>query len=272
MPNPVIRIARQCGSTVNVGFVAIAILALVLCPAHTLADEPEDQPIDIRAGVTPPQLTYKFEPKYNPSARDAGVQRDVLLRLIVGKDGVPRDVELVSPLSFGLDEEAIACISQWRFKPAMKDGHAVSVFAEVWISFRLNNDFDEKAEQARSRFNGIVSRLQNQPGGKPTESQIAALQDLAKHKLPAAQYVVGTWEVKGDFMPKDVDAGLKNINMAAHKKYGPALFFIGRLKFEGTLLPKDPGSGLSAMHEAAELGSEKAQSTLGDMYETGAGG
>ena len=37
----------------------------------------------------------------------------------------------------GLDEEAIAAISQWEFKPGTKDGVPVTVAAQIEINFRL---------------------------------------------------------------------------------------------------------------------------------------
>jgi TPR repeat protein len=97
------------------------------------------------------------------------------------------------------------------------------------------------------------------------------MQNLAKQKLPSAEYVLGAWEVKGDIVPKDVSGGLESIQRAADKKYGPALFFMGKSKMEGNLLEKDPPQGLSLMREAAEFGSKQAQFTLGAMYEKGDG-
>ena len=53
------------------------------------------------------------------------------------------------------------------------------------------------------------------------------MQDLAKHKFAPADYIVGIWELEGDVLPKDVAAGLAEIQKAADKNYGPALFFTG---------------------------------------------
>jgi protein TonB len=37
----------------------------------------------------------------------------------------------------GLDQQAMAAVSQWRFKPGMKDGKPVPVYANVEVNFRL---------------------------------------------------------------------------------------------------------------------------------------
>jgi periplasmic protein TonB len=40
-------------------------------------------------------------------------------------------------LGMGLDEKALQAVKQWKFEPAMKDGHPVAVQMNVEVSFRL---------------------------------------------------------------------------------------------------------------------------------------
>jgi protein TonB len=61
-----------------------------------------------------------------------------VLRLIVDDQGNPRDIRVVRGLGFGLDARAIEAVKQWRFHPAMKDGHPVSVLISVEVGFHLN--------------------------------------------------------------------------------------------------------------------------------------
>ena len=42
--------------------------------------------------------------------------------LIVDASGMPQNVPVVKSLESGLDQNAIKAVSQYRFKPAMKDG------------------------------------------------------------------------------------------------------------------------------------------------------
>ena len=70
-------------------------------------------------------------------ARIAKFQGDVLLWVVVGADGIPRDVRVRRSLGMGLDEKAIAAVRTWRFEPAMKDGQAVPVQVSIEVNFRL---------------------------------------------------------------------------------------------------------------------------------------
>jgi TonB family protein len=58
-------------------------------------------------------------------------------RLIVGKDGHAQDVGVIRGIGYGLDEQAVRAIRTWRFKPAMKDGRAVPVYATIEVHFHL---------------------------------------------------------------------------------------------------------------------------------------
>jgi hypothetical protein len=40
-------------------------------------------------------------------------------------------------LGYGLDESAVAAVSQYRFEPGEKDGRAVPVFTNILIHFTL---------------------------------------------------------------------------------------------------------------------------------------
>jgi TonB family protein len=61
----------------------------------------------------------------------------VVLWLIVGPDGRPRDLRVSRSLGMGLDERALQAVRQWKFEPALKDGHPVAVQMNVEVSFRL---------------------------------------------------------------------------------------------------------------------------------------
>jgi len=43
----------------------------------------------------------------------------------------------VRGLGFGLDARAIDAVKQWKFEPAMKDGHPVNVQISVEVGFKL---------------------------------------------------------------------------------------------------------------------------------------
>jgi len=91
----------------------------------------------IGGGVSAPKPLFTPDPEYSEEARKAKYQGTCVLWLIVGADGRPRDVRVSRSLGMGLDEKAITAVKQWKFEPAMKDGHAVAVQMNVEVSFRL---------------------------------------------------------------------------------------------------------------------------------------
>jgi TonB family protein len=56
---------------------------------------------------------------------------------VVGVDGRPSNIHVQSSLGMGLDEKAIEAVKNWRFEPAMKDGHPVPVQIAVEVDFHL---------------------------------------------------------------------------------------------------------------------------------------
>lgn len=88
-------------------------------------------------GVSRPRAIYDPDPEYSEEARRAKYQGTVLLWVIVGPDGRPRDIRVQRSLGMGLDEKAIEAVRQWKFEPSMKEGHPVAVQVNIEVSFRL---------------------------------------------------------------------------------------------------------------------------------------
>jgi periplasmic protein TonB len=113
----------------------ITLLSLVLSLA-TLGTADEDIR-SIGNGVTTPKLIHKVQPEYTKRAKKAKLHGVVKLKIVVASTGVPEDIKVVDGLDPDLDAEAIKAVSQWRFEPAMENGRAVPVWANVDVSFRL---------------------------------------------------------------------------------------------------------------------------------------
>jgi len=88
-------------------------------------------------GVTPPHVMFAPEPEFAEPARVAKYQGTLTLMLVVGKDGIPTNVHVVSPLGCGLDLKGVQAVRTWRFKPAEKDGQPVRVEIAVEVDFHL---------------------------------------------------------------------------------------------------------------------------------------
>jgi TonB family protein len=96
----------------------------------------KDEPIrlDFRAeGATP---VVRVEPAYPDLAVEARVQGVVILEVLVGADGVPRDVEVLRSIPL-LEAAAIEAVSAWRWNPYVMLGRPVPFRVTVTVSFRL---------------------------------------------------------------------------------------------------------------------------------------
>jgi TonB family protein len=87
--------------------------------------------------ITAPHTTYAPDPKYPKKSRKAHDRGTVLLDLVVGTDGLPRDIKVARGLTPELEKSAIDAVKQWKFVPASKGGHPVAVLIKVEVNFRL---------------------------------------------------------------------------------------------------------------------------------------
>jgi protein TonB len=85
-----------------------------------------------------PEAITKVPPHYPEAARAAKAQGMVMVQALVKTDGSVGDVRVVKSVP-GLDEAAMACVRQWKFKPALGgDGKPVAVWVGVPVSFTLH--------------------------------------------------------------------------------------------------------------------------------------
>jgi TonB family protein len=91
----------------------------------------------VGGGVTSPTVVSRVEPEYSEDARKARYQGTVLLEAIIRKDGRIDTIRLLRSLGFGLDQNAIDALKQWRFRPGMKNGKPVDVTINIAVSFNL---------------------------------------------------------------------------------------------------------------------------------------
>jgi TonB family protein len=88
-------------------------------------------------GVSAPVVIYSTQPVFPEEAREAKLQGEIRLSVVVDEDGLPTQIKVTEGLGMGLDEAAIEAIHQWRFRPGMKEGQPVPVQATIAVQFRL---------------------------------------------------------------------------------------------------------------------------------------
>lgn len=90
------------------------------------------------AGIVPPKVLYRIDPKYPEVARVARRQGAVVVEAEIATDGSLRSARVVSaPLGFGLEQSALDAIASWRFAPARYGERPVAVYYRWNILFSL---------------------------------------------------------------------------------------------------------------------------------------
>jgi protein TonB len=94
--------------------------------------------MSVVGGVSAPQVIHSVEPEFTEEARRANYQGGVSIKLIVDSQGNPQDIRVTRHLGMGLDEMALEAVKQYKFKPAMYQGHPVSVQIVIDVDFHLH--------------------------------------------------------------------------------------------------------------------------------------
>jgi TonB family protein len=99
-------------------------------PPRSTDSSPVDAVVATTADVDP--VTYRriSRPAYPPAAVANRQSGNVLLEVLVGADGTPREIKVSRTSAPGVfDDTAIASVKSWRFNPARRDGQPV----ESWV-------------------------------------------------------------------------------------------------------------------------------------------
>lgn len=93
--------------------------------------------MSVGGGVSAPQLIHSVDPEFTDQARRANLQGVVSIQLIVDSQGNPQDIHVVRRLGMGLDQKAVEAVRQYKFRPAMYQGHPVAVQMVIKVNFHL---------------------------------------------------------------------------------------------------------------------------------------
>lgn len=91
------------------------------------------------SGVSMPRIIHEEKPNYTGEAMRAKVQGAVFLEAVVLPDGTVGPVQITRSLDriFGLDQEAIRTVKQWRFLPGRRGNTPVPVRVAIEMTFTL---------------------------------------------------------------------------------------------------------------------------------------
>ena len=106
-------------------------------PSWEISSSGEIHTEHVGGGVSAPVPLNSVEAHFTDAARRAKYQGTCLISLIVDRNGLPQNTRVLKTLDYGLDQNATAAVSRYRFKPAMKNGEPVPVMITVEVNFKL---------------------------------------------------------------------------------------------------------------------------------------
>src|SRR6202162_2283113 len=90
--------------------------------------------------VSAPGPLRKVDPRYPPTLIKERVEGEVVLYAVIRRDGSVDSIQLVRGIDEQLDANAMEALSQWKFRPATKQGTPVDLEASVHIPFHAPAD------------------------------------------------------------------------------------------------------------------------------------
>ncbi len=93
---------------------------------------------------------------YPPLAQHMNVQGSVVLKAVIGADGIIEDLH-VAERSGDPGRGREQAVREWRFKPVLQNGQPVETKAKIVVNFTIKvTDNSEKTTLAESRADGLL--------------------------------------------------------------------------------------------------------------------
>lgn len=100
-----------------------------------------EAPLRVGGAVTRPELIRMAKPVITDEARKhPGFSGAVILEAIIDRQGRIQNPRVLKGQPYGLNENAIESLKQWRFKPATLEGKPVKVYYVLTVTFTVTND------------------------------------------------------------------------------------------------------------------------------------
>lgn len=91
----------------------------------------------IGSGITSPVPVKQVQPSFTDDALARKVEGEVVVEIVILKDGSVQPVRVLRGLSADLNDRALEAASQWKFIPGKLKGQPVDVIAEIVVSFNI---------------------------------------------------------------------------------------------------------------------------------------
>ena len=107
----------------------------LLARGAKLPENDKTRPFKIGRSVQRPEAVFTPEPEFPDRASKEHYQGIVVLNVIVDTSGKVQNIRLVRPAGMGMEEEAVATVRKWRFKPAQREGEPVAIEMNIEVAF-----------------------------------------------------------------------------------------------------------------------------------------
>jgi TonB family protein len=99
---------------------------------------PKQEPADLLPVDKQPMPIQQVIPEYPDSARIAGLEGTVWVKVLIGEDGSAKKAEVMKSDADVFNESAIRAALQMTFSPAISKGQPIAVWAALPFRFKLN--------------------------------------------------------------------------------------------------------------------------------------
>jgi protein TonB len=92
----------------------------------------------VGGSVQATKVESMVRPSYPPDCKAEGIEGTVLMRAVIGRDGVLLNLEAINKLvDQRLVDAAMEAVRQWRYRPTLLNGNPVEVITEIQVNFTL---------------------------------------------------------------------------------------------------------------------------------------
>jgi TonB family protein len=95
---------------------------------------------DVSGTIAPEVVEYTTPPLYSDEARQRGVEGVVVVHARIDAAGHVRQTSVIRGLGFGLDQNALVALRQWRFRPGTRNGVPIETDIDIEIEFTLRHE------------------------------------------------------------------------------------------------------------------------------------
>ena len=167
------------------------LLLFAIAAMNAFGQEPTP-PYRVGGDVTAPVVISRVEPIYPAEARAARISGIVIVEAIIDRNGSVRDVKVLKPLPFGLDQAAADAVKQWTFRPATLDGKPVDVIFNLTVNFKLDGVEGEPsrphAPMSRAPLTTVILVRHGEKGAAPANDPPLTSQGMARAESLARMF------------------------------------------------------------------------------------